>query len=565
MKQRYLKKIFFGVFILILLTSFVSHQTFAEIKINEIMFNPFDCNDSDCEWIELFNNASTPENLLNCTINNKELENFTLENNSYLIITRNKVSFQENFQPFNQSISIIELTFSLSNSGGLISLNGTEFCQDQFNYTDYVNLANGNNHSLEKTNNLSWQQSKEEGGSPGFANSVIYPLIQYGNSSSNLTSNTNNSLTNLTSLIECDFAIEISIPDLITTRDNFTFDLYFKNKNSIQNFVNHTFSVRGRIQDIYGNMVKGYSPWTDESSKNNKSKTYSPNLNDGTYLLNFSTQDLTCKDSELKDNNQISLFVIGSNLPNPDLNSSEIPTDECEIQNVNQITSSENSQQNLETSEEIGKNINSNIPEYQIVNFTSNLSSEQKIDFSVLIYPKDSEHNYSFYSYLYSGAYCYSCENNSNNRDSNMTLISLNQFQNYSHDFSLIPDQNLDLEKEYKIKVKFFKDDRKTADELTKEIHFYKPQTNNSSNEENSSEENFAEENNSVIYTSTPSLISQEELPSNESLPLITGAVTSSKIYESTGTKSLTLVPIFLIISASLLLIFLWRIPNRNP
>ena len=65
----------------------------ANVTINEIMFNPVDCKDTDCEWIELHNTANISYNLSSCTIMGKGLPETIIDPDEYVIVTRKKQIF----------------------------------------------------------------------------------------------------------------------------------------------------------------------------------------------------------------------------------------------------------------------------------------------------------------------------------------------------------------------------------------------------------------------------------------------------------------------------------------
>src|SRR3990167_11245721 len=76
----------------LLLLFLFSSYGLAQLQINEIMYDPGQCSDSYCEWIELFNNGSTPINISECSLNGKELSG-VIEPQDYLLAVRNERNF----------------------------------------------------------------------------------------------------------------------------------------------------------------------------------------------------------------------------------------------------------------------------------------------------------------------------------------------------------------------------------------------------------------------------------------------------------------------------------------
>lgn len=154
---------FIAVFFLI-----IASGALAQIEINEMMYDPGQCSDSDCEWIELYNSAAEAVNFSACFLQGKALEG-SMEGNSFFLVVRNENEFKNNF---GLSGNMLERSISLKNSGDTIILNGSDDCYDVFNYTSYLSLANGNNKTLEKDKQEAWKESLVAGGTPRNKNSV---------------------------------------------------------------------------------------------------------------------------------------------------------------------------------------------------------------------------------------------------------------------------------------------------------------------------------------------------------------------------------------------------------
>ncbi len=145
----------------LLLIALLAIHAANAIVINEIMYNPDKCSDADCEWVELYNNASFGLDLSNWKIDGKPIDE-SVGPNSYLIIAKDADAFSLNF---DGSCTIVRAAISLTNSEKNISL------IDSFgNVADTVFYnsswgANGNNKTLSLANSV-WRESFEDGGTP---------------------------------------------------------------------------------------------------------------------------------------------------------------------------------------------------------------------------------------------------------------------------------------------------------------------------------------------------------------------------------------------------------------
>lgn len=151
-------RFYFVLFILI------SSLVQAEVIINEVMYDPDQCADSDCEWIELYNLGNETINLSSCLIDGNSFEDFLIEGFNYLVVARNKEEFNKHFN----ATTVVDGAFSLKNDGDEIVLSGT-FCDDSVTYNSIY--AKGNNYTLEK-HQSGWKESLIVGGTPGKKNSV---------------------------------------------------------------------------------------------------------------------------------------------------------------------------------------------------------------------------------------------------------------------------------------------------------------------------------------------------------------------------------------------------------
>ncbi|MDD5086352.1 MAG: lamin tail domain-containing protein [Candidatus Nanoarchaeia archaeon] len=166
-----IKKIFFGIFSALLFLNTVN-----AVIINEIMYDP-NGTDTGREWIELYNNNDFDVNisewkLFESEVNHK-LTAFQgsdiLNKKEYLIIADNPEQFLNDYPGFGETI--IESSFSLSNTGEIICIKDNTF--QTINCVDYSSelLANGDGKTIEFSG-TEWMESLVYYGTPGMENSV---------------------------------------------------------------------------------------------------------------------------------------------------------------------------------------------------------------------------------------------------------------------------------------------------------------------------------------------------------------------------------------------------------
>jgi len=141
------------------------------VRVNEVMADPSRCSDAHCEYIEIY--TDNPTNLTDWVINtgtNNVSFNFYLED--YLIITRNKDSFINNFS-VNED-KVIELVIGLHNTDEdtIFLFNNNSELIDSFTYID-------------TTSGISWQYCSEDwferNPTPGLSNNCTTEQDDNGN------------------------------------------------------------------------------------------------------------------------------------------------------------------------------------------------------------------------------------------------------------------------------------------------------------------------------------------------------------------------------------------------
>ncbi|MEK6910026.1 MAG: lamin tail domain-containing protein, partial [Candidatus Aenigmatarchaeota archaeon] len=192
-------KLILTISIFYISTSFSLPATFGAIVINEIMYDPDQCSDSFCEWLELYNTENAPVNLTGWTICGSELlagyvnnsdgntyanTGTNISSKGFAIITDGGTgtSVYGNFSVNSSALALHTSTSSicggLSNTGEAILLNdssGTSI--DLVNYSNSWG-ANGNNKTLERIDSTAasdtstnWKEGNING-TPGSKNSV---------------------------------------------------------------------------------------------------------------------------------------------------------------------------------------------------------------------------------------------------------------------------------------------------------------------------------------------------------------------------------------------------------
>ncbi len=157
--------------ILIALFLFLPSDVFAEVIINEIMYNPSG-SDSGHEWLEIYSDQAVDISgwkFYEGGTNHKLAiisGSYIVE--GYAVIADNSENFFIDYPNFNGSL--FDSTFSLKNTGEHIALKNTLLdIIDGVNYS--TELANGNGKSLERFD-YGWNESSAIGGSPGKQNNA---------------------------------------------------------------------------------------------------------------------------------------------------------------------------------------------------------------------------------------------------------------------------------------------------------------------------------------------------------------------------------------------------------
>jgi hypothetical protein len=410
----------------------------------------------------------------------------------------------------------------------------------------------------------------------------------------------------------CDWQLDIEINNAIFQSDQLEFTV---RAVRLFGFPEHI-TVRGQIEDIFGVPIKEYQPWTDKSIVTTASKTYSPNLREGTYQVSMWFQNLTCDDSSPANNKVTKLIAINPQYQQIDssIHIEELLTGRDEKvkwgeqfkAKINVYKGDESRHAVYLYVEEDGKRLSQTtkfnlyeafrnytltlpiqllydcdepraddtvsvvleafglrdetevrlsdhadevcyIPNttkkisgeaYQVTSMPDSTTPGDEVPIRIQLLGDDDPHKYSVWSYLYRGNACYSCREGTTERTDNLQEVSLQPFEAAVLDFLLPVDTSLE-EGEYKLKVKFNKDQQKTDKELTEEIMVLVPQGTED-------------------HVETTGSVEEREIIVRANKEHLTG-YTGFIAYESSTTKARKVIPYLLVISFLLVVVVLLK------
>jgi len=188
-----------AIFLLLLFSVNVS-----AVRINEVMpKTPASIYGDNCEWIELYGQN---ENLIDYTINTtNEKTNFSVYVENYIIITKNKTAFMQNWNVSEnkiiewRGISLLdsgENVFLFDNSSTLIS------------NLSYPSFSSYENKTYSLLSNLNWVICNEP--TPGQENLCQEQNSNYNQTQNNTTNQTNQSQQNTSIFLKLDYEKEIN-------------------------------------------------------------------------------------------------------------------------------------------------------------------------------------------------------------------------------------------------------------------------------------------------------------------------------------------------------------------
>ncbi len=286
------KHVFWRYSLLLFFCTLCTISVHAAIEINELMYAPSDAFGGQYnEWVELFNSGNDTINLSSCFLDGKNLPKLSITPQEYFIIARKPSLFLNNS---NYSGTLIELALSLNNDLDTVTLNGT--CSSQVNYTSVLG-AYKNNRTLERRADGTWNESADDGGSPGKQNSIWSSVPVSSNFSTNTTLLPSPEKS-------CNVGLSLS-GDPIINNTKLHFTLLVENKESSPLNI----SVKGKIETIDGKIITEYSPLTNHFLSNVSQKEYSPSIDDGVYLVTFFIENMSCVDNDNSDNTIRRIFI----------------------------------------------------------------------------------------------------------------------------------------------------------------------------------------------------------------------------------------------------------------
>ena len=285
------------IFLLTIIIIIVVKTAYANLIINEVMAAPFD-DESLNEWVELYNNGSEAINVSGFLFGDNS-GNDTIEGGlyrgegtiipayGYAIMTDHSTRVYDNFNYSDYAIKLYvdddSVGNGLKNSGESLYLYDNSM--QLIDRMDYNETEKGNCFAFI---NGSWQESFCTAGYPNNG-SIAY----YEESS------------------ECDWEIEILINKTVfDNKDDFNFKA--RASKIYGNAANITGKIR--IEDLFGNLVKEYSPWTEESSTYHRtSYEYSPSLTEGKAYIITSSLEVSCNDENPRNDVEQKIITIKGN------------------------------------------------------------------------------------------------------------------------------------------------------------------------------------------------------------------------------------------------------------
>ena len=280
-----------SLFLLLLIVLF-SKVTLADIILNEIFPNPI-TDESLNEWIELYNDGENTVNVSNWVIGDDK-DNDTLTGGLYYgagtvipakgfaVITDSETRVYNNFDVSPNAIKLYiddsSITdYGLSNSGETIYLYNSD--NELIDSVTYEEVDDEKSFTL--IDGL-WVETEP---SIGYSNYEDY--VEEG----------------------CDWEVEILLNDTEFDIEDFSWKLQARKIEGETTLL----TSKAIIKDIYGDIVKEYSPFTNSSATTKKtSSTYTPNLDPGLYFI-YANLTVDCNDVDLDNNFDDEHFIIKAN------------------------------------------------------------------------------------------------------------------------------------------------------------------------------------------------------------------------------------------------------------
>ncbi len=306
------KAVVLGLLIVFLLV--LPSNAYSAVLINEIMYNPSTAqgDDSDLEWIELFNNGHQTINLENFTINGNNFEDANIAAGGLVIVARELIDGADSdlisFEAYygnNDSIwnstdagyTAVDGNFALGNTApaDIINLSNGTYAQ-LVNYTPFLSLANGNGKTLifYKGN---FTESAFINGTPGASNDQFAPDFNKW-----IAPSKNNSL------ISGLFNISVNITDVTNVSSvlvNFNgTDFSMTNNNDLWTFL---WNTSLNVQKQYNLTVS----FNDSNGEKGFDTLFNITVNNSPFIINFSPSNL----NQVLEEGSTLTFIINASDP----------------------------------------------------------------------------------------------------------------------------------------------------------------------------------------------------------------------------------------------------------
>ena len=246
-------------------------QDYSNLIITEILPNPEgddDANKPGGEWVELYNSGDAPIDLRELLLTDQDFEN-------ELYIAENKVISENDTVIYSNEYKTIyrdgDSDFALNNNGyEEVKLYYEEELIDELSYSG-------------STEQMSWSWYDDD----------WFLTLPTPNEENDYQEG-------------CDWELSLDLKNNIFQGEDLDFDLTVNRLDGPA----ATVTVRGQIENIFGEVDTEYSPWTDQEIETSNTKSYSPNLAEGTYQLTFWIEDLSCADYDETNDIVHSLIAI---------------------------------------------------------------------------------------------------------------------------------------------------------------------------------------------------------------------------------------------------------------
>jgi hypothetical protein len=293
------------------------------LVINEVMYNPNQCDDVNCEWLEIYNNDSFEINLTNWTIDGKHIGNFVARPNETFVVARKLInsSGNESFEiawgdgscvwgdSDRENYTAVNTSMSLANSNDTIVLSNLTATDMIFYFSQMGADGNGKTLCRLPDGNVTFSECSP---TPGRKNAVMHH--DEDNTTLNATVNTTTNSTANSTDNTCDISLEIDTLAVYNT-SKIDYDLLLKNENCTDQNV----TIGYYIEDLSGNVVKD-SIDTNRTIKCINTVSRSWTTPDATssethvYVIKANLSYLSCNDTN-ETNNFASKTVIVKGLP----------------------------------------------------------------------------------------------------------------------------------------------------------------------------------------------------------------------------------------------------------